>query len=67
MRTLHEVVELTRNCDLGEQGERAVVVSLDGHSSRQYITLVFFDRPEYSRLIHTGADYRFLKTVTEGR
>lgn len=29
-RFVGEVIELDRSCDLGEQGERAVVMGLDG-------------------------------------
>jgi hypothetical protein len=63
-RYLHEVVELTRKCDLGEQGERAVVLSLEKwNRSMDRVELMFFNRPEGYRKVYTGADYRFLKEV----
>jgi hypothetical protein len=59
-RRLHEVVELVRDCELGEKGERAVVTFLEG----KYMTLVFPMRVhKFNREAHTGADYRYLKGV----
>lgn len=59
-RRLHEVVELTKNCELGEQGERGVVIHIEG----KYMTLLFPNRAlKYSREAHTGADYLYLKGV----
>ncbi len=57
-----EVVKLTRDCDLGQAGERAVVVKLESSSwaASTYMTLCFFDREPDSRTVNTGADYRFL-------
>lgn len=69
-RYLHEVVELIRDCELGESGERAVVVELmsaNGAASStagpRYMTLLFVNRPVEQRVVHTGADYRLLRTV----
>lgn len=62
-RTLHEVVELTQDCELGEKGERAVVIHLafDGY---WYMTLLFPNRAlKHARKASTGADYRYLKGV----
>ena len=53
-----EVVVLDRNCEVGQVGERAVVVSLDGI----YMTLCFFERASNDRKVNTGADYRFLRS-----
>ncbi len=59
-RTINEVVELDRRCDLGVGGERAVVVSLDG----KYMTLLFPNRDaKCDRKVNTGADYKFLRSV----
>lgn len=59
-RCLHEVVELTQTCELGEKGERAVVIDLEG----KYMTLLFANREtKYKREISTGADYLWLKKV----
>lgn len=59
-RRLHEVVEITKTCELGEPGERAVVIHLEG----KYMTLLFPNRAlKYSREAHTGADYLYLKKV----
>ena len=59
-RKLHEVVELTKDCELGEKGERAVVIHLEG----KYMTLLFSNRTlKYSREQHTGADYLYVKKV----
>jgi hypothetical protein len=59
-RLLHEVVELTKACELGEKGERAVVINLQD----KYMTLLFPNRAlKYSREVHTGADYMYLKRV----
>jgi len=61
MRRLNEVVELTRNCDIGKSGERAVVTSV-GTGPLAHMTLVFANR-EHGREVHTGADYKFLRSV----
>ena len=58
-RFVGEVVVLDRNCEVGQGGERAVVVSLDGI---YYMTLCFFDRDSNDRKVNTGADYRFLRS-----
>lgn len=59
-RKLHEVVEVTQNCEIGESGERAVVVRLED----KYMTLLFpYRQLKYQREVHTGADYLYLKTV----
>lgn len=59
-RSLYEIVELTRDCDLGERGERAVVAKLA--TLANLMTLVFPNREVgQTRWVHTGADYRFLK------
>ena len=58
MRQLNEVVELTRDCDIGKSRERAVVISV----ASMYMTLLFPNR-EHERKVHTGADYKFLRSV----
>ncbi len=64
-RYLGEVVALTRTCDLGEADERAVVVDLwtAAVGDDKYMSLVFPDRPLKDRLVNTGADYKFLRSV----
>ncbi|HSX23289.1 MAG TPA: hypothetical protein VLE97_11000 [Gaiellaceae bacterium] len=59
-----EVVKLTRDCDLGQEGERAVVVKVEssGWAEATYMTLCFFDRDPGQRSVNTGADYRFLRS-----
>lgn len=57
-RFVGEVVQLTRDCDLGAQGERAVVTKLEAPF---YMTLCFFDRAPAARTERTGSDYRYLK------
>lgn len=52
-RFVGEVVELSRNCELGQEGDRAVVTSL----AFPYMSLTFQDR-----VLHTGADYKYLRT-----
>lgn len=59
---MHEpgmVMELTRDCELGRRGERAVVVFV--HEST--MTLVFPARPAGDRVFRTGRDYKFAKEV----
>lgn len=51
-RFVGEVVELSRNCELGQEGDRAVVTSL----AFPYMSLTFRDRE-----LHTGADYKYLR------
>lgn len=59
-RRLHEVVVITKDCEIGEKDERAVVIHLEG----KYMTLLFPNRAlKYSREVHTGADYLHLKKV----
>jgi len=59
-RKLHEVVEITQDCELGEKAERAVVINLEG----KYMTLLFPNRAlKYHREVHTGADYLYVKKV----
>lgn len=59
-RRLHEVVVVTKDCEIGEANERAVVIHLEG----KYMTLLFPNRDlKYSREVHTGADYTYLKGV----
>ena len=58
-RFVGEVVALSRDCELGHEGDRAVVTVLMG----RYMTLTFPDRgpePE-DRAVHTGADYKYLR------
>lgn len=52
-RFVGEVVELSRDCELGQEGDRAVVTSL----AFPYMSLTFGDR-----VLHTGADYKYLRT-----
>lgn len=56
-RFVGEVVVLDRDCELGQHGERAVVVELSRDGSMQ---LCFVDRDLNRRSILTGSDYRFL-------
>lgn len=52
------VVGLDRDCELGTQGERGVVISVQG----KYMVLVFPYR-SYSREVRTGTDYEYLKVI----
>lgn len=66
-RYLHEVVTITRDCELGEKGECAVVIELERSGTSQgwqFMTLLFFRRPYDRRKVHTGADYKYLETVS---
>jgi len=54
-----DVLELTRSCELGDQRERCVVISVDGN----YMTIVFPLRDVGRRVIDTGTDYRFARRV----
>lgn len=56
-RFVGEVVELSRDCELGHEGDRAVVTSL----AFPYMSLTFQDR-----VLHTGADYEYLRTYEGG-
>lgn len=62
-RHLREVVALTQDCDIGKQGERAVVVSLEATQAGVYMTVVFPDRSADDREVCTGADYVYFKSV----
>lgn len=62
-RELHEVVLLTRDCEIGRTGERAVVIELVGH----YMTLLFPDRSVDLRIVRTGADYAYLNKCLVAR
>lgn len=64
-RSLHEVVVLTRDCDIGKAGERCVVVDLS--PDKRYMTLLFVDRDAARRKVATGADYKFLRTAEDSR
>lgn len=61
LRRMLEVLELDRNCELGEQGERAVVAEVD--SDGACITLLFPSRSADRREVRTGADYAYLRSV----
>jgi hypothetical protein len=63
-RFVGEVVELDRDCELGQGGERAVVVKLESArwAEATYMTLCFFGRAPASRKVETGADYLFLRS-----
>lgn len=57
-RYLHEVVELTKDCELGDADERAVVIYIEG----KFMTLLFPNRKlKYNREVNTGADYVFVR------
>ena len=56
-RFVGETVELSRDCELGQESDRAVVTVLDGH----YMTLHFPDRAPDCRDVYTGADYKYLR------
>lgn len=70
-RELHEVVEVTRDCEIGKAGERAVVVELVGvepyPGTKRYMALLFPDRSPPERLVRTGADYLYLRSVRAAR
>lgn len=59
-RYLYEVVEIAQDCELGSAGERALVVELP---EERYMELVFFNRPYDQRIVRTGSDYKFLRSV----
>ena len=56
-----EVVELSRDCELGQEGDRAVVTARVDH----YMTLTFPDRAPACRDVHTGADYKYLRPCAQ--
>lgn len=56
-RFVGEPVELSRDCELGQEADRAVVTALDD----RYMTLHFPDRAPDCRDVHTGADYKYLR------
>ncbi len=58
-RRVSEVLELDRDCDLGNLGERAVVTVVDG----RHMTLVFPYRVAERREVRTGVDYAYLREV----
>jgi hypothetical protein len=62
-RFLHEIVELERDCELGEKGERAIVLAIVccGNMRPTHMTLCFFNRAAFKRTVHTGADYAYLR------
>lgn len=60
VRHVRDVVEVTEDCEVGDAGELAVVTEV--YESR-YMTLVFPGRRPGDRVVHTGADYRFLRKV----
>jgi hypothetical protein len=62
-RELHQVVIVTRECEIGHEGERAVVIELVGH----YMTLLFPDRAHSERIVRTGADYLYLHSTAVRR
>lgn len=49
------IVELTRDCELGHNGERGRVIRIDG----PYMTVEFLDRSP----VNTGRDYKFMREV----
>lgn len=60
MRAPGDVVELDRDCELGNCHERAVVVSVDD----RYTVAVFPYRNKVNdRAVRTGRDYLYLKDV----
>lgn len=60
-RVVGERVEVTRDCDIGREGECATVTEIDG----RYMTLLFRDRGA-TRTIRTGCDYLYLRHVKLG-
>jgi hypothetical protein len=62
-RELWEVVVLDRGCELGHEGERAVVIDL----TDRYMTLLFPDRARSERMVYTGRDYLYLKSTVIDR
>lgn len=60
MRTPGDVVELDRDCELGNRHERGVVVTVDG----LYMTVVFpYRNKDSDRVVRTGCDYCYLKAI----
>lgn len=60
MRAPGDVVELDRDCELGNRHERAVVVLVDD----RYMTVVFpYRNKDNDRVVRTGCDYLYLKNV----
>lgn len=53
-----DILQLTRDCELGQLGELRRVVSVDG----PYMTV----RDQNDRLTHTGRDYAFATKIGEG-
>lgn len=53
-----DILHLTRDCELGKQGDQLHVVSTEG----PYMTVRHSD----SRLSHTGRDYAFATKIGEG-
>lgn len=60
-RKLLEIVQVTRDCEIGKEGERAVVAHIS--QDNLYMTLVFVNRAVPDHVVHTGSDYRFVKTT----
>lgn len=59
-RYINECVELTHDCEIGLKGERATVSELHGG----WMKLTFSGRGAgFGNVIHTGKDYKFLRTV----
>ena len=57
-----DVVELDRDCDLGNRHERAVVVTITDDG--KYMRVVFpFRGARNDRNVHTGVDYQYLRSV----
>jgi hypothetical protein len=53
------VVEVTRDCEIGLESERAIVIDVDDG----LMTLLFICRSKEQRAVVTGRDYRFLRTA----
>lgn len=62
-RFVGERVVLTRDCEIGQSGEHAMVTEIDGI----YMTLDFIFRITGDRIVKTGADYKFLRNVQTKR
>lgn len=59
-RHVGEIVEVTRDCEIGQETELATVTDLDG----PYMTLTFHRDTTQGRglVVHTGANYKYLRT-----
>jgi hypothetical protein len=57
-RYVAEQVVLTRTCDLGHEGEHAIVSTIDGAT----MVLYFPDRPLHASKVTTDVDYKYIRS-----